>query len=201
MSDQTSAAGCKLTEANWVKKKKQKQKHEQWEAMLLVTQWSALSDLLKAKQKNPSKLNVHLSEAQLCLNMPGESWEDIRYPHMLCPLGTGSWQNWELSMDQGWWEPFCWWWSRCSWGPGCYCSTLWDPFCSLLRLALGVCFPNILSPPSLFHSSGSGYHPQCLTLPSPFAYGKGIFVPLPLAQPFCSSCGVHWSQTFGLRSL
>lgn len=34
MSDQTSAPWCKLTEANWVKKK-------QWEAMLLVTQWSA----------------------------------------------------------------------------------------------------------------------------------------------------------------
>lgn len=56
---------------------------------------------LLQKQKNPSILNVHLSEAQLSLNTRRESWEDIRHPRMLCPPGTGSWQNWELSMDQG----------------------------------------------------------------------------------------------------
>ncbi len=126
---------------------------------------------------------------------------DIRYLRMLCPPGTGSWQNWELSMDQEWWEPSCWWWSRCSWGPGCYCSNLWGPFYSLLQLAHGTCFPDIPYPPSLFHSSGSGCHCQHPTQPSPCAFGNGIFVPLPLVQLFCSSCGVHWYQSFCLHSL
>lgn len=50
--------------------------------------------LLKKKKKNPSILTVYLSEAQLYLNIDGESGEDIRYPHMLC--GTGSW-DWILA--------------------------------------------------------------------------------------------------------
>lgn len=60
-----------------------------------------LENQTKQNKKNHSNLNVRPSEAQLCSDKPGESWEDIRYPHMLCPLGTGSWQNWGLSMDRG----------------------------------------------------------------------------------------------------
>lgn len=187
--------------------KNKKKNQEKWEKLCCWLHSDLICPRLlnnNKKKNNPSvffwtsifqRLRFLLSHAER------ESWEDVRYPRTSSPPGTGSWRSWELSMDRGWWEPSCWWWSRCSWGPGCYCSNPWDPFCLLRPEPRGACFPGIPSPPSLFHSSGSGCHHRRPTPPSPCAPGKGVFVPPPLARPFYSSCAVRWSRSFCLRSL
>lgn len=51
------------------------------------------------KKNNPSILNSCLWLSVFFIY--AESWQGFRYLHMWCPLGTGSWQNWELSTGPG----------------------------------------------------------------------------------------------------
>lgn len=174
-----------------------KKNQEQWEAMLLVAQWSAMSDM--SKKNNPSILNSCLWLSFFFIY--AESWQGFRYLHMWCPLGTGSWQNWELSTGPGWWDPSCWKCSHYSWGLGCYCLNLVGPFYSLLQLNHGTCHLDVPCPVCLLRSFGSVCHHQRLTPPSPCMLGSWIFGPVPLAQPSLPFCSNQWFPRFCLHSL